>query len=38
VPGEVADVWTVLNLIRASALSPRDSRELIRQIRRQIND
>jgi transcriptional regulator with XRE-family HTH domain len=38
VPGEVADVWTVLNLIRASALSPRESRELIRQIRRQIND
>ena len=38
VPGEVADVWTVLNLIRASALSPRESRELIRQIRSEIHD
>ena len=37
-PGEVADVWTVLNLIRASALSPRESRELIRQIRREIDE
>lgn len=37
-PDEVAQVVTVLNLIRASALSPRKSLELIRQIRREIND
>ncbi len=36
--GEVSEVLTVLNLIRASALSPRASLELIRQIRREIND
>ena len=33
---EVADLMTVINLIRASALSPRDSRNLIRQIRQEI--
>ncbi|MBV8995600.1 MAG: hypothetical protein JO287_18310 [Pseudonocardiales bacterium] len=38
VPAEVAGVVTVLNLIRASALSPRKSLELIRQIRREIDD
>lgn len=36
--GEVADLMTVMSLIRASALSPRESRELIRQIRSQIDD
>jgi transcriptional regulator with XRE-family HTH domain len=38
VPAEVAHLVTVLNLIRASALSPHQSLELIRQIRREIND
>jgi transcriptional regulator with XRE-family HTH domain len=33
---EVGDLMTVLNLIRASALSARDSRELIRQTRHEI--
>jgi transcriptional regulator with XRE-family HTH domain len=33
---EVADLMTVINLVRASALSSRDSRELIGQIRREI--
>lgn len=33
---EVADLMTVINLIRASALSSRDSREFIRQIRHEI--
>lgn len=33
---EVADLVTVINLVRASALSARDSRELIRQIRDEI--
>lgn len=37
-PDEVAEVMTVLNLLRASALSPRKSLELIRQIWRGIND
>ena len=35
---EVADLMTVINLIRASALSARDSRELIRRIRSEIYD
>ncbi len=35
---EVADLMTVINLIRASALSARDSRGLIRQIRNEIAD
>lgn len=34
---EVADLMTVISLIRASALSPRDSRELIRRIRSEID-
>lgn len=33
---EVADLMTVINLVRASALSSRDSREPIRQIRHEI--
>jgi transcriptional regulator with XRE-family HTH domain len=33
---EVADLMMVLNLIRASALSTRDSKDLIRQIRQEI--
>lgn len=33
---EVGDLMTVINLIRASALSSRDSRELIRQARQEI--
>jgi hypothetical protein len=35
-PAEVAHLMTVLNLIRASALSPRESLELIRRIRNEI--
>lgn len=35
---EVAQLMTVINLIRASALSARDSRELIRQARDEIGD
>lgn len=35
---EVADLMTVINLIRASALSARGSRELIRQISSEIDD
>lgn len=35
---EVADLMTVVSLIRASALSARDSRELIRRIRSEIDD
>ena len=35
---EVADLMTVISLIRASALSARDSRELIRRIRSEIDD
>jgi len=35
---EVADLMTVINLIRASALSARDSRELIRRTRSEIDD
>lgn len=35
---EVADLMTVINLIRASALSERGSRELIYRIRSQIGD
>jgi transcriptional regulator with XRE-family HTH domain len=35
---EVANLMTVVNLIRASALSARDSRELIRRIRNEIYD
>jgi len=35
---EVAGLITVLNMLRASALPPRESRALIRQIRSQIND
>jgi transcriptional regulator with XRE-family HTH domain len=37
-PAEVAELMTILNLIRVSALSPRKSLELIRQIRREIDD
>jgi hypothetical protein len=35
---EVADLMTVINLIRASALSERESRSLILQIRSEIDD
>jgi hypothetical protein len=35
-PAEVAHLMTVLNLIRASSLSPRESSELIRRIRSEI--
>jgi transcriptional regulator with XRE-family HTH domain len=35
---EVANLMTVISLIRASALSARESRELIRQIRSEIRD
>jgi hypothetical protein len=35
-PAEVAHLMTVLNLIRASSLSPRGSLKLIRQIRSEI--
>jgi transcriptional regulator with XRE-family HTH domain len=35
---EVADLMTVINLIRASALSARDSRDLIRRIRVDLGD
>jgi len=35
---EVADLMTVISLIRASALSARDSRELIRRIRSEMDD
>ncbi|MCW2936693.1 MAG: hypothetical protein JWM19_7655 [Actinomycetia bacterium] len=35
---EVADLMTVVNLVRASALSERGSRELIYRIRSEIND
>lgn len=35
---EVADLMTVINLIRASALSARDSRDLIRRIRAEVDD
>jgi Domain of unknown function (DUF5753) len=35
---EVADLMTVISLIRASALSGRDSRELIRRTRSEIDD
>jgi hypothetical protein len=35
---EVAGLMTVISMLRASALPPRESRELIRQIRSQIND
>lgn len=35
---EVADLMTVMSLIRACALPPRESREAIRQIRSQIDD
>jgi hypothetical protein len=35
-PVEVAHLMTVLNLIRASSLSPRESLELIGQIRSEI--
>lgn len=33
---EVADLMTVVSLIRASALPPRESRELIRRIRSEL--
>jgi hypothetical protein len=35
---EVADLQTVLAMLRAAALSPRDSLALIRQIRRELDD
>jgi Domain of unknown function (DUF5753) len=35
---EVAALVTMVSMLRASALSPRESRELIREIRSQIND
>jgi len=35
---DVADLMTVINLIRASALPARDSRDLIRRIRTEIDD
>lgn len=37
-PGEVADMMMTLNMIRASALSPRDSLEMMRRIRREMHD
>ena len=35
---EVAELTTVMSMLRASALPPRESRELIRQIRSEIDD
>jgi Domain of unknown function (DUF5753) len=35
---EVVELTTVMSLLRASALPPRESLELIRQIRREINE
>ena len=35
---EVADLMTMISLIRASALSARDSRDLMRRIRRELDD
>jgi transcriptional regulator with XRE-family HTH domain len=37
-PAEVVELVTVLSMLRASALPPRESRELIRQIRSEIGD
>jgi transcriptional regulator with XRE-family HTH domain len=37
-PAEVSELMTVISMLRASALSPRESRELIRQIRSNINE
>jgi transcriptional regulator with XRE-family HTH domain len=37
-PGEVADIMMTLNMLRASALSPRDSLEMMRRIRRESHD
>lgn len=37
-PGEVADMVMTLNMLRASALSPRDSLEMMRRIRKEIHD
>jgi transcriptional regulator with XRE-family HTH domain len=37
-PAEVADLVMMMNLIRASALAPRESLELIRQIRSEIDE
>jgi transcriptional regulator with XRE-family HTH domain len=37
-PAEVAELITVISMLRASALPPRDSRELIGQIRSEIDD
>ena len=35
---EVADLMTVMSMLRASASPPRESRELIRRIRSEIDD
>jgi hypothetical protein len=35
---EVADLSTVLAMLRAAALSPRDSLALMKQIRRELDD
>ena len=37
-PAEVVELVTVVSMLRASARPPRDSRELIRQIRSEIDD
>ena len=37
-PAEVAELVMVMGMLRASALPPRDSRELISQIRSELND
>ncbi len=37
-PDEVADLMTVLNMVRAAALSPRESIEFMRKIRSELHD
>lgn len=37
-PSDVMDLMNTMNLIRAAALSPRDSVDLLRQIRRELDD
>jgi hypothetical protein len=37
-PGQVADLMTTVNLIRAVALPPRESMNLLMQIRNEIAD
>ena len=36
-PAEISDVTTVMGMLRAAALSPRDSVALMRQIRRDLD-